>query len=104
IVAGWPQFETRWQRIDVDALLGPGAYINVRVRAADTLGALASAAWSDFVGPYPPAQFPVALEHIPNLDGGFLEVELWLFAGPSEAAYPSTVQRIDVQFTRRFDP
>ncbi len=72
---------SNWDRLELDAYFPPGSetYITVRVRAAETQDGLASASWTQDLGPYPPAALPVDLKGL-GLNGGFLDVEVTLHA------------------------
>ncbi|TNF32387.1 MAG: hypothetical protein EP329_10385 [Deltaproteobacteria bacterium] len=75
-VAGWPQGNTRWTVIFVDATLpGSGAStLKIRYRTGASLAALTTASWSPYAGPYPPANFPLLI----NATAPLIEVELTL--------------------------
>jgi len=70
-----------WDRLELDAYFPPGSdtYITVRVRAAQTLEALAGTSWTETPGPYPPATLPIDLKGL-GLNGVFLDVEVTLHA------------------------
>ena len=58
-----------------------GAWIDIRYRAADTVGALAKAVWSKAQGPFPPLTLPIDLTKGGlKVGGAFLEVEIFLQA------------------------
>jgi streptogramin lyase len=76
---GWASGVTRWTAIFVDADL-PGSgetWARLRYRAADTAGALQAAAWSQQLGPYPPAPLPASVD----VTGRLLQVEVTLGTG-----------------------
>ena len=72
---------TIWTQIDVAVDVPKGAWIDIRYRAADTVGALAKAVWSKAQGPFPPLTLPIDLTKGGlKVGGAFLEVEIFLQA------------------------
>ncbi len=101
-VAGWPQFGTRWEALDVTATMPAGTSLQIRARAADTVSTLATTPWSRFVGPFPPSSLPLDLSTLANLQGNYLEAEVWLFT--ETGGITPEVQRIDVRYTAANPP
>ncbi len=97
IVAGWPGYGTEWLSLDVVADVPVGTYLKLRLRSADTIGALWQTQWSPFIGPFPPQTFPIDLSQVAGLDGNYMEVEVWLFA--TQGTITPTVSALNVSYT-----
>ena len=86
IVAGWPQGNTHWSVVFVDATLpgGGSSTLKVRYRVGTSVAALATANWSVQFGPYPPQNFPLYI----NANAPLLEIELSLARAAAGDASP----------------
>ena len=71
---GWPQSDTLWDTLIVQASLPPGTAMWVRYRVADSLAVMPNAAWQGPVGPYPAESWPLDLA----VTGDVIEIELSL--------------------------
>ncbi|NUN14334.1 MAG: hypothetical protein HUU55_11945 [Myxococcales bacterium] len=97
IYGGWDGVRVIWETLSINADTPPGTYIEVRLRAADSLEELKTAAWSDLQGPFPPKTFPIQLKKVLKKKGDFLQVEIRLVSdGESLKPY---VKGISVQYS-----
>jgi streptogramin lyase len=84
IYAGDSDARVRWKAIDVVYDTPPGTWIDVRFRMHDELEGLQSAAWTSFVGPFPPESFPLDLTQILKKKATHLQVHLALYTSNLE--------------------
>ena len=80
VIPGGPVGSTTWTELIVDCNFQGESYLKLRLRAADTVSALANEAWQGPFGPFPPNVFPMDLSAIPDLNGKYLQVEVILIA------------------------
>lgn len=102
VFAGWPQQGTDWRKVDVEAYLPSGAYLDLRVRSAPSVAQLQQAEWSPFLGPFPPARLPYDLSAVPGgVPGDFLEVDVWLFSAAARPEDPPRLEAMQVTYSRQ---
>jgi streptogramin lyase len=82
VFGGWEGFRVKWVAVyvDVDYQDPENCFVKVRVRTGNDKDELASKPWQGYYGPYPPANFPLDLMTVPDMDGKLLEVEVTLFS------------------------
>ena len=94
---GWEGFRVQWEELSVDYTAPPGTYIKVRVRSAASKDELVTANWSPYVGPFPPATFPVDLVPLLEKKASYLEVEVSLYSESDEVK--PYVKGIEITYT-----
>jgi hypothetical protein len=77
-LGGATETPVKWKQLRFGAAFPEGTWVEVLVRAADTIQALPEAKWQGPVGPYSDVVWPLSLKDIPNLEGRFLQVRLGL--------------------------
>ena len=95
---GWEGFRVQWKTLTVDFTAPAGTWIEVRVRTANSKDELATAEWSDPVGPFPPQTFPIDLPPLLKKKGDLLEVEVSLHATDVDSGKPY-VKGVDVTYS-----
>jgi len=80
VIPGASFGKTTWTMLEVDVNYQGESYLKLRLRAANTVSALAQAAWQGPFGPFPPNVFPMDLTAIPGLVGKYMQVEVILVA------------------------
>jgi len=80
VFGGWEEFRVKWEALFVDAQIPANAYLKVEVRTGNTKEEVDATPWQGMFGPYPPENFPLMLDTLPNMDGKILQVRVWLFS------------------------
>ena len=96
IIPGASVGQTLWTELTVDVNTQGESFVKLRLRAANTVSALAQASWQGPFGPFPPNVFPMDLEAIPDLIGKYLQVEVILVA--DEDGNSAIVKGFTVQY------
>ena len=87
---------TNWTSLTVDAPCNGESHVKIRLRAGNTVSALAQEEWLGPFGPFPPNVFPMDLEAIAELDGKYLQVEINLI--PDDDGNTPLLKGFSVQF------
>jgi hypothetical protein len=96
IIPGGAIGGTKWTSLTVDVTCEGKSYIQIKLRAADTISGLNQTAWNGPYGPFPPNTFPMDLTKIPDLEGKYLQVEVILI--PDEDGNSPLVKSFKVQY------
>jgi streptogramin lyase len=81
VFGGWEEIRVKWTALYIEAEFpDENAYIQVEVRTAPKEEELPSKVWQGKYGPFPPQFFPLDLTQVPQMDGKYLQVRLWLFS------------------------
>jgi hypothetical protein len=80
IIPGASSGPTYWTSLTVDVNTQGASFLKLRLRAAETVSALAQQNWQGPFGPFPPNVFPVDLTTLPDMVGKYLQVEVILVA------------------------
>ena len=99
VIPGASFGNTEWTQLTVDVNTQGESYLKLRLRAANTVTALAQASWQGPFGPFPPNVFPMDLTAIPNLTGKYLQVEVILVA--DEDGNSAIVKGFSVQYNQK---
>jgi len=87
---------TEWTELSVSATTPGQSNVKIRLRAANTVAALAQKDWLGPYGPFPPNMFPMDLSVINGLDGKYLQVEINLI--PDKEGNAPLLKGFTVQF------
>jgi len=98
VFGGWEGFRVKWTAVyvDVDYQDEENCFVKVRVRTGNDEEELAGKPWQGYYGPYPPNEFPLDLDGVPDTDGKLLQVEVTLFS-QSKTCTPM-VKSIEAKF------
>jgi len=96
VIPGATNGKTKWTQLNLNVTCEGQSYVQVRLRAANTVSALAQASWKGPYGPFPPNMFPMDLSVIQGLDGKYLQVEVVMV--PDKDGHTPLLKGITVQY------